>query len=195
METGGGFSYEELDLKDALVVLRFVGKGAKAAFAPEAGGHRVQQVSPTEKKGRVHSSTVTVAVLPEPTMADLKINPSDLKFETYRGSGPGGQHRNTSDTAVRVTHIPTGIQACSEIKSQAQNKALALSALRARILAKRQEKANLGRNCNRKRQVGTGMRSDKVRTIAYQRARVENHLNGKRMKIRDYERGMIEKIH
>jgi peptide chain release factor 1 len=195
METGGGFSYEELDLKDALVVLRFEGRGAKAAFAPEAGGHRVQQVSPTERKGRVHSSTITVAVLPEPTVEDLKISPSELKFETYRASGPGGQHRNTSDTAVRVTHLPTGIQACSEIKSQAQNKVLALSALRARILVKRQEKVNQGRNRNRKRQVGTGMRSDKVRTIAYQRKRVENHLNGKRMKIRDYERGMIEKIH
>jgi len=195
MGTGGGFSYEELDLKDACVVLRFAGKGAKAAFAQEAGGHRVQQVSPTERKGRVHSSTITIAVLPEPKPVDLKIHSKDLKYETYRGSGPGGQNVNKNDTAVRITHKPTGIQACSEIKSQAQNKVLALSALRARILAKREGKANDRRNGKRKSQVGTGMRSDKVRTIAYQRGRVENHVNGKRMKIRNYERGMIEEIH
>ena len=195
MGTGGGFSYEDLDLKEACVVLRFEGKGAKAAFAPETGGHRIQQVSPTEKKGRVHSSTITVAVLPVPTMLDLKINRCDLKFETYRGTGPGGQHKNKTDSAVRVTHLPTGIQACSEIKSQHRNKTLALAALRARIIEMRQRKANDSRNGKRKSQVGTGMRSDKVRTIAYQRGRVENHITGKRMKIRDYERGMIDKIH
>ena len=142
----------------------------------------------------MHSSTITVAVLPEPKATDLKISPNDLKFETYRGSGPGGQHRNTSDTAVRVTHIPTGIQACSEIKSQHRNKVLALSALKARLAQRTTRTAAKKRNKKRKRQVGTGMRSDKIRTIAFQRGRVENHLNGKRMKIRDYERGEIEKI-
>jgi len=176
-------------------VLRFSGSGAKRAFAPEAGGHRVQQVSPTEKKGRVHSSTVTVAVLEEPTEAELKLKPSDLKYETYRDSGPGGQHRNTSDTAVRVTHIPTGTQACSALKSQAQNKILALSALRARLIDREKERANDSRNGKRRSQVGTGMRSDKIRTIAYQRQRVESHVNGKRMQIRDYEKGFIEELH
>lgn len=122
------------------------------------------------------------------------MRPQDLKYETYRGSGPGGQHRNTSDTAVRVTHLPTGVQACSEIKSQAQNKKLALSALMARLAARAQKSTDDRRNGKRKSQVGTGMRSDKVRTIAYQRGRVENHANGKRMKIRDYERGMIDLI-
>ena len=176
-------------------MLRFSGRDAKAIFAPEAGGHRVQQVSPTEKKGRVHSSTVTVAVLEEPTEVELKLNPSDLKIETYIASGPGGQHRNKSDTAVRVTHLPTGIQACSEHKSQYRNKVLALSALRARLINREKERANDSRNGKRRSQVGTGQRSDKIRTIAYQRCRVENHTNGKRMKIRDYERGMIDKIH
>jgi len=194
MGTGGGFSYEELDLNEGFAVLRFSGRGAKAAFAPEAGGHRIQQVSPTERKGRVHSSTVTVAVLPEPAGTSLKINPKDLRYETYRGSGPGGQHKNKTDSAVRVTHLPTGIQACSEIKSQHRNKVLALASLRARLIQRRERKATKGRNLNRKKQVGTGMRSDKIRTIAYQRGRVENHINGKRMKIRDYERGMIDLI-
>lgn len=195
MGPGGGFSYEELDLKDARVVLRFEGKGAKAAFAQEAGGHRIQQVSPTERKGRVHSSTITVAVLPEPAQLDLKINLSELKFETYRASGPGGQHKNKTDSAVRVTHLPTGLQACSEIKSQHRNKVLALAALRARIIEMRRGKADDRRNGKRKSQVGTGMRSDKIRTLAYQRGRVECHKTGKRMKIRDYEKGMIDLIH
>jgi len=195
MGAGGGFSYEELDLKEGFAVLRFSGSGAKAAFAHEAGGHRIQQVSPTEKKGRVHSSTVTVAVLTEPTETELKLSRSDLRYETYRDSGPGGQHRNTSDTAVRVTHLPTGIQACSALKSQAQNKVLALSALRARLINREKERANDSRNGKRKSQVGTGMRGDKIRTIAYQRQRVECHRTGKRMKIRDYEKGFIELLH
>jgi len=176
-------------------VLRFEGNGAKAAFAPEAGGHRVQQVSPTERKGRVHSSTVTVAVLPVPAGCDLKINMSDLKFETYRDSGPGGQHRNSNDTAVRVTHLPTGTQACSALKSQAQNKVLALAVIKARLVEQSKHAETEKRNSNRKAQLGTGERSDKIRTIAYQRGRVESHTNGKRMKIRDYEKGEVDRLH
>ncbi|MGD9725441.1 MAG: peptide chain release factor-like protein [Nitrospiraceae bacterium] len=194
MRSGGVFSSDELDLKDGYASFRFAGEGAHETFAPEAGGHRVQRVPPTEKKGRRQSSTVTVAVLPEPTPQELKIRSSDLKYETYRGTGPGGQHRNTSDTAVRVTHVPTGIQACSEIKSQAQNKKLALNALMARLAARQENKAARDRNKRRKGQVGTGMRSDKIRTIAYQRDRVENHLNGKRMSIKRYERGYVDEI-
>jgi peptide chain release factor 1 len=136
-----------------------------------------------------------VAVLPEPTFAELTINPNDLSYETYRGSGPGGQHRNTSDTAVRVTHIPTGIQACSEIKSQHRNKVLALGALKARLLSAQVATQHQGRNSKRKDQVGTGMRSDKIRTYAEQRGRVESHTNGKRMPIRDYEKGEVERLH
>jgi peptide chain release factor 1 len=136
-----------------------------------------------------------VAVLPEPAGTDLKIKPSDLKYETYMAPGPGGQHRNTSDTAVRVTHLPTGTQASSAHKSQRRNKVLALAALKARLMKVQVATKHQGRNLNRKKQVGTGMRSDKIRTIAYQRGRVENHINGKRMKIRDYERGEIDKIH
>ena len=195
METGGDFNCEPLDLKDGYAAFRFAGEGAREAFEPEAGGHRVQRVPPTEKKGRRQSSTVTVAVLAEPAGRELKINPRDLKFETYRGSGPGGQHRNTSDTAVRVTHVPTGIQACSEIKSQARNKVLALGVLKARLVSTQAATQRQGRNSKRKGQVGTGMRSDKIRTYAEQRKRVENHLNGKRISIRDYERGEVDRLH
>jgi len=192
---GGGFRCEELDLKDACAVFRFEGKSAKAAFLPEAGGHRVQQVSPTEKKGRVHSSTVTVAVLPEPQKADLRLSPKDLKIETYRAPGPGGQHRNTSDTAVRVTHIPTGVQACSEHKSQHRNKQLALSALKARLIDHRERSATKKRNSKRKDQVGTGNRASmKVRTVYAQRGFVVDHRSGKRVRYKDYERGHLEDL-
>lgn len=136
-----------------------------------------------------------MAVLPVPASVELKIPPKDLSYETYKASGPGGQHVNKSDTAVRVTHLPTGTQACSEHKSQHRNKVLALAALKARLLRVQAATQHQGRNSNRKKQVGTGMRSDKIRTIAYQRGRVENHVNGKRMKIRNYERGEVDKIH
>jgi len=181
--------------REGFSVLRFEGKKAFAAFEPESGGHRFQRVPPTEKKGRRQSSTVTVAVLKVPTPVELKIHPRDLKYETYRGSGPGGQNVNKNDTAVRITHLPTGVQACSEIKSQSQNKKLALGALTARLVARAEKLANDRRNGKRKSQLGTGMRSDKIRTYAEQRGRVENHLNGKRMKIRDYDKGMIDLLH
>ena len=195
METGGDFSCDPLDLKEGFAVFRFEGKGAQAAFAPEAGGHRFQRVPPTEKKGRRQSSTVTVAVLTEPAGRDLEINPRDLKFETYIASGPGGQHRNKSDTAVRVTHLPTGTQACSEHKSQSRNKTLALGVLKARLGQVQAATQHRKRNSKRKGQVGTGMRSDKIRTYAEQRGRVENHTNGKQMKISDYEKGEVDRLH
>ena len=194
-ETGGDFSCEDLDLKDGYIALRFEGKGAKAAFQHEAGGHRYQRVPPTEKKGRRQSSTVTVAVLPEPTPSELRINPGDLKYETYRGTGPGGQHKNKTDSAVRVTHLPTGIQACSEIKSQYRNKQLALAALTARLAAREQTAAVQDRNSKRKKQVGTGMRSDKIRTWAQQRGRVECHRTGRRTTIKRYDQGFVDDLH
>lgn len=150
---------------------------------------------PTERHGRVHSSTITVAVLPEPAGVDLKLNMSDVRFEAYMDSGPGGQHRNKTMSAIRATHLPTGIQACSATKSQHRNKELALGALKARIIEQRKNTDNASRNSNRKAQLGTGERSDKIRTLAYQRDRVENHVNGKRMPIRDYERGAVDQIH
>jgi len=195
MATGGGFNCDPLDLKPGMAVFRVSGEGAYEAFRREAGGIRFQRIPPTERKGRVHSSTVTVAVLTEPAGQDLEINPRDLKFETYIASGPGGQHRNKSDTAVRVTHLPTGTQACSEHKSQSRNKTLALGVLKARLSQVQATTQHRKRNSKRKDQVGTGMRSDKIRTFAEQRGRVEDHRNGKRIKIRDFENGEIDRLH
>lgn len=180
---------------DSYAVLRFSGEGASASFAAEAGGHRFQRIPPTERKGRVHSSTVTVAVLSEPQETELKISPHELVFETYKTGGPGGQHKNKTESAVRVTHTPTGIQACSTLKSQHQNKELAIRSLKARIIESQRNKVESDRNSSRKQQVGSGQRSDKIRTVAYQRGRVENHKNGKRMSIREYERGEVDSIH
>lgn len=183
-----------LDLRPGLVVIRYQGTGVRAAFAPEAGGHRTQRVPPTEKRGRVQSSTVTVSVLPEPTEAELRIAPHELKYETYRGSGPGGQHRNKTESAVRVTHLPTGVSACSETKCQHRNRELALRALRSRIAQAKRDKDDRARNDTRRAQVGTAMRSDKIRTIAYQRGRVENHLNGRRASLDRWLKGWVEDV-
>ncbi len=190
MGTGGRFSYEELTCREGYVVYRFSGRGAKKAFAQEAGGHRFQG----ESKGRTHSSTVTVAVLSEPSKTELRIPSSDLRIEAYRDSGPGGQNKNKNDTAIRVTHIPTGITACSTLKSQAQNKELALGELRARLTLRQEQGEISKRNSKRRNQIGTAERSDKIRTVAEQRRRVENHLNGKRMPLKRYLRGYIDEI-
>lgn len=174
--------------------MMFSGKCAQRAFAGEAGGHRFQSYSPTDKKRRLHSSTVTVAVLPVPKRADIKLSKQDLQIEAYTGGGPGGQNRNRNATNIRITHIPSGVQACANTKSRAQNEKLAMAAIQARLAEQQAGAASARRNARRSSQIGTGMRSDKIRTIAEQRGRVENHINGKRMSIKDYFRGHIGKI-
>lgn len=190
MGLGGIFSCETLIAQDGFKVLRFEGKNAYKCFEHEAGGHRWQGLS----KGRVHSSTITVAVLPVPKVSNLNVQHKDIKIESYTGGGPGGQNRNKNATNIRITHIPTGIQACSNTKSKAQNEKLAMAMLRARLAERARGAEKSARDGKRKAQVGTGMRSDKIRTIAEQRRRVENHLNGKRMSIKRYLRGYIEEI-
>jgi peptide chain release factor 1 len=151
-------------------------------------------VPPTERRGRVHSSTVTVAVLPEPDAGAFKLDMRDVKVETYRAQGPGGQHRNTTDSAIRATHVPTGVVACSAEKSQHRNRELALASLRARLADRLRTDAANSRNGDRRAQVGSGQRSDKIRTVAVQRGRVENHANGRRTSIDRYERGFLEEV-
>ncbi|MEZ6185837.1 MAG: peptide chain release factor-like protein [Planctomycetota bacterium] len=187
-----GLELELVDVQPGAATVRVRGRGAAEAFAREAGGHRWQRVPPTERRGRVHSSTVTVAVLREPRPHEVRLDPADLKFERYRASGPGGQHRNTTDSAVRVTHLPTGLQATAETKSQHRNRELALAVLRARVQAEQERTQRVQRDHARKTQVGTGMRADKVRTVAEQRGRVENHLNGRRIALRSYLRGDLD---
>lgn len=158
------------------VVLFIAGKGVFGHLKYESGVHRVQRVPATEGSGRVHTSTATVAVLPEAQDVDVTINPSDLRIDVYRASGAGGQHVNTTDSAVRITHIPTGVVvACQDERSQHKNKAKAMKMLQARLLASQIEKQQAQMSQMRKEQVGTGMRAEKVRTYNFPQNRLTDH--------------------
>lgn len=152
------------------------GKNVHRCMQYEGGTHRVQRVPATESQGRVHTSAITVAILTEPEEADVKINESDLRVDTYRASGAGGQHVNTTDSAVRVTHIPTGVVAyCSQEKSQHKNKEKAIRLLKAKILEHEQEKLAKERSEKRDKQVGTGDRSERIRTYNFPQNRLTDH--------------------
>jgi peptide chain release factor 1 len=158
------------------VVLYIKGHNAFGELKRESGVHRVQRVPATETQGRVHTSTVTIAVLPEAKEVDVSINPADLRIDVYRASGAGGQHVNTTDSAVRITHIPTGVVvSCQDERSQQKNKAKAMKSLQSRLLVAQMEKAHAQMSKMRKEQVGTGMRAEKVRTYNYPQNRVSDH--------------------
>ena len=158
------------------VVLYIQGKQVYGHLKHESGVHRVQRVPQTETQGRVHTSTATVAVLPEAEEVDVKIDPSDLRIDVYRSGGAGGQHVNTTDSAVRITHVPTGVVvACQDERSQHKNKMKAMKILQSRILAAQIEKSQEEMSKQRKEQVGTGMRAEKVRTYNFPQNRVSDH--------------------
>lgn len=177
-----GFKCEIMNQNDAEsgglkeMVIRIVGEGAYSKFKFESGVHRVQRVPATESKGRLHTSAATVAVLPEAEDIDITIRPEDLEITACRASGAGGQHVNTTDSAVRVFHKPSGIAVeCQEGRSQGKNKEKALSVLRSKLFALEEEKRMQEEGENRLAQVGSGDRSEKIRTYNYPQDRVTDH--------------------
>lgn len=172
------------------------GMGAYSRLKYESGVHRVQRVPETETQGRVHTSTVTVAVLPEADDVEVEINPNDLKIDTFRSSGAGGQHINKTSSAIRITHLPTGmVVECQDERSQYKNKDKALKVLKSRLLRIEQEKQHEDIAQARRSQVGTGDRSERIRTYNYPQGRVTDHRIGLTLyKIEDILNGNIDEI-
>lgn len=187
----GVFEFETIEHRQGFIVVAITGQGAKAIFKDEAGGHRWQRVPPTEKRGRVQTSTVTVAVLDPDNVVGQAIDPRDVDVTTARGSGPGGQNRNKTESCVIVTHKPTGIQVrIDNERSQHQNKATAMKVLAAKLYQQSAMLAQVSKNDQRKQQVGSGMRGDKVRTYREQDDQVTDHRSGKRWQLNKWIKGV-----
>lgn len=179
------------------VIARIEGQGAFSQLKFESGGHRVQRVPETESQGRIHTSACTVAIMPEVDSIDeIEINPADLKVDTYRASGAGGQHVNKTDSAIRITHLPSGIVVeCQDERSQHKNRARAMSLLQARLLSQEQEKQQKEQAQTRKLLVGSGDRSERIRTYNYPQGRITDHrINLTLYKLEDVMEGNLTDV-
>ncbi len=178
------------------IVAEITGQDVYGSLKFESGVHRVQRIPKTEKKGRVHTSTATVAVLPVAEAVDVQINPQDLQIDTYRAGGAGGQNVNKVETAIRITHLPTGtVVAVQDERSQSKNKEKAMSILRTRILEQRELQAQKERGDERRAQIGTGDRSEKIRTYNFPQDRITDHRLGKNFsKIEAVMDGQLDSI-
>lgn len=178
------------------VIASIEGKDVYKCFKHETGVHRVQRIPETESSGRIHTSTITVAVLLEVKEEEIEINESDLKIDTYRSSGSGGQHVNTTDSAVRITHLPTGVVVtCQDEKSQIKNRAKAMKVLRARVYEQTAHKQKEEQDLLRKQQVGSGKRAEKIRTYNFPQGRITDHRIGKTIhKIDAFMKGDLDEM-
>ncbi len=179
------------------VILRITGRDVYSQLKFESGAHRVQRVPETESQGRIHTSACTVAIMPEVEEVDaIDINPSDLKVDTFRASGAGGQHINKTESAIRITHIPTGtVVECQDERSQHKNRARAMSLLASRLLSVEQEKQHAEQSATRKLQVGSGDRSERIRTYNYPQGRLTDHrINLTLYKLDDIMQGGLEQV-
>lgn len=187
----GVFEFETVEYRTGYIVVALTGQGVKAIFKDEAGGHRWQRVPPTEKRGRVQTSTVTVAVLDPDTVVGQALDPRDVDITTARGSGPGGQNRNKTESCVIAKHKPTGIQVrIDNERSQQQNRATAMKVLAAKLYQLSASQAMASKNDQRKQQVGSGMRGDKVRTYREQDDQVTDHRTGKKWQLNKWIKGV-----
>jgi len=178
-----------LDERHGAVSVAFTGVGAKELFKNESGGHRWQRLPPTEKRGRVHTSTVTVAVLDPDVAVGKTLDERDVEITTTKGSGPGGQKRNKTESCVVAIHKPSGITVRIDMRSQYQGRSMAMKVLSARLYQLECEKINNEKDTTRKQQVGSGMRGDKIRTYRSQDDQVTDHRTGEKWRLKDWLRG------